>query len=574
MARTGSISITTTSQNTSNLTSAITITGTITTTGDSYRGDHRTGTVTVTQGGTTIHTSSFTSGAPENSTTTLFTINLTVNHNSDGTSGTIVASYNYDSGWCTASQSTTLNPFYFIKYNANGGSGVPSAQTKKHGTNLTLSSTKPTRTGYAFLGWNSSSAATSSQYNAGGTYSNNSSTTLYAVWKPNVLTVNYYSNYADYCTFEGNPVSVNSSSNVLVTTEFFDYNQKYEYGLANVQNTGFLYLSRTGYTPTGYWGTTTSGGTLVDQMTSFSTGQALAEALGKDLSSGSVSINVYAQWDENYLTVNYYSNYATSYGGTYDAENIVDNNNVLVYTRTYYYDNDYENGLLNYKEIDSSIYMFRTGYTATGDWGTSTDGGTLISQSDNTLNTGKKIADAFGKDLTSGNASVNVYAQWNVNQLIVNYYSNYATAYEGAELIDTTVSNNNVYLCTRKYDYDASYSNGLLNYADEGEALYMYRTGYFATENWGTEPDGGNLVHQSNSYDTGQKLAIALGTSIENGDVTISVYPQWEPANVAYYNNDGTYVLCNTYGKVDGSWQPMLFYGKIAGDWKRSIIEE
>ena len=40
-----------------------------------------------------------------------------------------------------------------MSYDANGGTGAPAAQTKTHGTALTLSSTKPTRTGYTFLGW-------------------------------------------------------------------------------------------------------------------------------------------------------------------------------------------------------------------------------------------------------------------------------------------------------------------------------------------------------------------------------------------------------------------------------------
>ena len=45
------------------------------------------------------------------------------------------------------------NPYtvnYQVVYNANGGSGAPGAQTKTHGVNLTLSTTKPTRTGYTF----------------------------------------------------------------------------------------------------------------------------------------------------------------------------------------------------------------------------------------------------------------------------------------------------------------------------------------------------------------------------------------------------------------------------------------
>ena len=69
-----------------------------------------------------------------------------------------------------------------MSYNANGGSGAPSGQIKTYGTTLTLSSTKPTRSGYDFLGWSTSSTATSATYSAGGSYTSNASTTLYAVW--------------------------------------------------------------------------------------------------------------------------------------------------------------------------------------------------------------------------------------------------------------------------------------------------------------------------------------------------------------------------------------------------------
>ena len=59
---------------------------------------------------------------------------------------------------------------------------------------MTLSSTKPTRTGYSFLGWSTSTSATSATYTAGGSYTTNSSTTLYAVWKVNTYTVTYNAN--------------------------------------------------------------------------------------------------------------------------------------------------------------------------------------------------------------------------------------------------------------------------------------------------------------------------------------------------------------------------------------------
>ena len=63
----------------------------------------------------------------------------------------------------------------------HGGSGAPASQTKTHGVTLTLSSTKPTRSGYTFKGWSTSSTATSASYSAGGSYTTNASATLYAV---------------------------------------------------------------------------------------------------------------------------------------------------------------------------------------------------------------------------------------------------------------------------------------------------------------------------------------------------------------------------------------------------------
>lgn len=72
---------------------------------------------------------------------------------------------------------------YTVSYDANGGSNAPSSQTKWYGTTLLLSSQKPVRANYNFLGWSTSSTATSAEYLAGGSYTSNSGATLYAVWK-------------------------------------------------------------------------------------------------------------------------------------------------------------------------------------------------------------------------------------------------------------------------------------------------------------------------------------------------------------------------------------------------------
>ena len=82
---------------------------------------------------------------------------------------------------------------YKVSYNANGGSGAPSAQTKYYGKSLTLSKTKPTRTGYTFKGWATSSSG-SVTYASGASYTSNASVTLYAVWQANTYTIKYNAN--------------------------------------------------------------------------------------------------------------------------------------------------------------------------------------------------------------------------------------------------------------------------------------------------------------------------------------------------------------------------------------------
>ena len=96
---------------------------------------------------------------------------------------------------------------FTVSYNMNGGSGSIGNQTKTYGQDLTLSSTKPTRTGYEFVGWNTSASATTAQYSAGGKYTANSGATLYATWKAKQITVTFYRNQ-------------NSSDNTTATQTF------------------------------------------------------------------------------------------------------------------------------------------------------------------------------------------------------------------------------------------------------------------------------------------------------------------------------------------------------------------
>lgn len=71
---------------------------------------------------------------------------------------------------------------YNVKYNANGGNGVPSAQTKIYGKNLTLSKITPIKKGYIFSKWTTNADGSGTSYSVGANYTANTGVTLYAQW--------------------------------------------------------------------------------------------------------------------------------------------------------------------------------------------------------------------------------------------------------------------------------------------------------------------------------------------------------------------------------------------------------
>lgn len=151
-------------------------------------------------GGVTSTISAF-NGTKRSSGSGSFTGTYSISGNGSATKTVSVVFTNFntdngDSATKTVSFSVSVPAWasYKITFNANGGSGAPSSQTKWKDQTLKLSTTKPTRTGYSFLGWSTSSSATSATYSAGGNYTANSAATLYAVWKANTYTVTYNAN--------------------------------------------------------------------------------------------------------------------------------------------------------------------------------------------------------------------------------------------------------------------------------------------------------------------------------------------------------------------------------------------
>lgn len=127
----------------------------------------------------------------------------TITRETSAKSVTCSASFSFNLTWsgtamgvktCSLTYSIPYRSAYAIKFNANGGSGAPSTQNKWHDISTTLSSTKPTRTGYTFKGWGTSASDTSVDYAPGASYTANKSITLYAIWSPYTYAVTYNAN--------------------------------------------------------------------------------------------------------------------------------------------------------------------------------------------------------------------------------------------------------------------------------------------------------------------------------------------------------------------------------------------
>lgn len=253
---------------------------------------------------------------------------------------------------------------YKITYNANSGTGAPSYSTKKHGTDLILSTTKPTKSGYTFKGWGTSASDTSVNYIAGGTYTANAEDTLYAIW---AKTVNLIYN-------------ANGGTNAPAVDSRTIYNTETSYTFTVSNNVP----SRAGYTFKG-WAKSASA-----TSASYSSGSSLT------LSS---STTIYAVWQSinHQLTVNPNGGYRVS-----------DNNtNNVVYT-------------CNYGKTITLSKLARNSYDLVGYKLTATsDGSVIIGGSKVTFN-----ADAQTADFTQGTFDVTATAQWTKKTYTVTYNAN------------------------------------------------------------------------------------------------------------------------------------------------------
>ena len=165
---------------------------------------------------------------------------------------------------------------YSITYNGNGYTGgtVPSTQYKAHGASRTLSTSTPTRTGYLFQGWGTSSTTSTVSYAAGASYSENVSRTLYAVWKPITYTVVYNRNEGAY----------SNRSTTFDTVGGSTASSGHTYNVSKA-------LTSNGFTMTNWsfagWNTNSAG-----TGTNYSNGQSVSNLT----TTNGGTVNLYAKW--------------------------------------------------------------------------------------------------------------------------------------------------------------------------------------------------------------------------------------------------------------------------------------
>ena len=150
---------------------------------------------------------------------------------------------------------TEENNLYTISYNANGGSNAPGDQSKIENKSISLSSSKPTRTGYTFVNWNTKKDGSGTTYKAGASYNSNADLTLYAQWRINKVYIKLDANGGNVsgsttngsCSTSNNIIgcSWNNPKDIFHTINYgASLNSA---GLANYNNFDYLYITKDGY---------------------------------------------------------------------------------------------------------------------------------------------------------------------------------------------------------------------------------------------------------------------------------------------------------------------------------------
>ena len=382
---------------------------------------------------------------------------------------------------------TKLNT-YTVSYNANGGSRAPASQTKTTNNNLTLSSVKPTRVGYTFQGWGTSSSATTATYQPGGTYSDNKSITLYAVWKINKVNIKFSTNSGTVQTSSTNAsgkiykwkqdssgvVSRTAANGSTYSNPFFTL--KYgsstnSDGLPNYNNSKYLNITKTGHNAiSGQEWKCLSGCTLSGKVFNQATVYKASDFC--DASKGDCTVTLGVNWVASTYTITLDSQGATSSGTTkvyYQYNTTKTINGTVCY---YYTNSTLTNCLSNGYNITKPT---KTNHTFSGYYtGTNGSGTNYVNSSGTFINNVYK---------TTGNRTL--YAKW-------------------------TLNTKKMYVNDINGLYCMSKSGG-------GERIKLFSCGDVITVKANSEPNGWYYVPNLGCYSSGEYLSDTLTVNCSGG---------------------------------------------------------
>lgn len=413
-----------------------------------------------------------------------------------------------------------------VTYNANGGSGAPAAKeyTFAESGTFNLSSTAPTRTGYKFLGWSTSSSATSATYAAGGAYNKSTAknVTLYAVWQVYYVKIRYNANGGSINdTSKG--YTLNSSGLVYKSGSVFEH-KEYKYGDTasagiDLYNRGTFGIGTapSGYTATEYWEKTAGSGGGFHHDTAYATSQYA------DVSKGNKTVTLYAQWRKSY-TISYNVN-----GGS----------GTIAKTYAYaYYPNSAGKGTLTSSEPTKSNYSFLG-------WATSSTATTAT----------------YGPGASIENITKNttLYAVWQAGTYKVTYKAPGATgvpsAFTGSynstvtlnavppRLFPKTCQGYQSTLHNKKYIPDTSYK---ITGNDTLTAIFEDPVDMISTYTYTTVMDFFN------------KQYYYQFTPTVSGPHTFMIYDSSTYVEIRLFDDEGTKITSTYYGTLDFNWEYSL----------------
>ena len=386
---------------------------------------------------------------------------------------------------------------YAIVYNANGATGgaVPTAQTKTHGIDLTVSANTGSlvRTGYIFSGWNTQANGSGTDYPVGSSLTINASTTLYAKWTADTYSVTYDDNGATGGTVPA------------------DQEKIHDVGLILATNNGELI--RTGYTFRG-WNTQANG-----SGTDYAVGSSLTT---------NANTTLYAKWTANTYTVAF-----EPYGGTPAPTDMM-----VIYNQMY--------GSL--PTVERTGYSFDGWYTEANGTGARIESATTVfATSNNTLYakwTPNMYSVTYNTDgATSGSApasqtkihGIDLTVSANTGHLARNGYtfSGWNTQADGSGTdyaigsLLTTNTNTNLYAKWTIRTYTVNYNaNGATDGAVPTAQTKTYGVDLILSENTGSLVRTGYTFGGWNPRVDGKGFDYATGTTY-SVDASITLYAKW-----------------------------------------------